>query len=197
MASVYNSPWEWTTTTSSNSTWFANSTGSYTATSPWTWTTTSTTTYNFHTVETRYIEPTPEEIEFERQLAIQRRAEQERRVASQEAQRRQEAEAQQRAERLLLEHLDETETERWQAKGEIHGRAPRGRRHCIRGDKRQHNAFALDESGTPVKELCVHIDAACPLADNVLAQKLALEHAEDHLLAAANTWDLVGGRRAR
>lgn len=35
------------------------------------------------------------------------------------------------------------------------------------------------------------------VADNVLAQKLALEHAEDHLLEKANTWDLVGGRRAR
>lgn len=197
MASVSykTSPWQWTMTTTSSSTaqWLTTSTTSY-STSPWEW------TYSYGSNTATFTSATQVWYEIEQQTEEERAAAEEVRRQQQAEQARRAEEnrlAQQRAETLLLEHLDETETERWKAKGEIHVRSQRGRRYCIRGDKRQHNIFELDESDTPVKELCVHISAECPLADNVLAQKLALEHAEDHLLEKANTWDLVGGRRAR
>lgn len=202
MASYKTSPWQWTSTASSTAITYTVEYQNWTATNissgPWNWiTTNSSSTYPGFTsapVIWHQIEESLEEQAARIERERQRRAELDAAAAQQAKENRL---AQLRAEALLLENLDETEIERWKAKGEIHVRSQRGRRYCIRGDKRQHNIFELGPDDVPVKELCVHIDAACPLADNVLAQKLALEHAEDHLLEKANTWDLVGGRRAR
>jgi len=46
--------------------------------------------------------------------------------------------------------------------------------------------WEVNEQGRKIKEFCVHIGSTHPQADNVLAQKLALQYHEAHLLSRAN-----------
>lgn len=172
-----NAPWNWTTTASNSTAAIINweSQGYRRSTAVW------------HDIV---------ESEAERLAREEREAQYQERVRRENVEREAaRVEAERRGEELLLGQLDDEEIERWNKERKIHVHSQRGRRYCIDGRKRQHNVFELDAEGVPVKELCVHIALECPLTDNVLAQKLALEHAEDHLIERANIWDLSGSRR--
>ena len=104
------------------------------------------------------------------------------------------AAAKERAEVLLLENLTEEQEKAWKQERAIFVTSQSGKRYKIK-EGMAHNVFELDETGRPVKELCVHVGAVCPNADNVLAQKLALEHHEDMFVKRANIWDLTKKHR--
>jgi hypothetical protein len=101
-----------------------------------------------------------------------------------------------RAETLLLEHLTEDQERPWREERAIFVTGQSGKRYKIK-EGRFHNLYELDGDGKPITELCVHVEANCPDADNVLAQKFALECNEAVLLQRANKWDLSGGGRHR
>jgi hypothetical protein len=101
--------------------------------------------------------------------------------------------AEARAEALLLQHLDDHQRKEWESKAEFHVKSQHGRRYCIKRGV-QHNIFEVDNSGRKLVELCGHVADDVPVADNVLAQKLALEFTEDSFLRTCNRWDLRHGR---
>lgn len=103
---------------------------------------------------------------------------------------RQRAEAaQQKAEQLLREHLTPEQERAWQENRAIFVTGQSGKRYQIK-EGHTHNVFEVDEAGRPVREFCVHVGFHVPKADNVLAQKLALQFNEAELLRRANWWDL-------
>ena len=102
--------------------------------------------------------------------------------------------AKQKAEALLLEHLTDEQERAWREERAIFVTSQSGKRFKIK-DGRAHNIFELGPDNVPIREYCVHVQPDIPNADNVLAQKLALEHNEDALLRLANSWPMVNGVR--
>lgn len=98
-----------------------------------------------------------------------------------------------KAERLLLEHLDDEQREEYRQHRRFHLTSQSGRRYCLQHG-RMHNVFQVDEHGNRLVELCAHVRDQVPDADNLLAQKIHLEHNEEAFIALANRWDLRNGR---
>lgn len=171
--------------------WQAWNAGTIATTNDYTWKTWAQGTNSYaytRRIVTPYVDTrSPEQIAAD-QAAAAVRAE-ERRIAA-EARRQEAAFAQERAEELLTAHLTPEQLAEWKEKEQIHVVSPRGRRYCIRKG-RAHNVFEVDQRGRRVKELCGHVSESVPNADNVLAQKLAIELMEEQFLATCNVWDLT------
>ena len=97
--------------------------------------------------------------------------------------------AEARAKRILLRHLDAEQRRDYERDGRF--RLIKGERvyEVVRG--RAHNVFLLDEQGRRAIEYCGHVSEHVPNDDNVLAQKLLLEHREEEFLKIANSRRLV------
>lgn len=176
----------WATWNDSSTSYSYTSSNYYTGSSNnlwYTWSATSSAT----TITNNYAAPP-------RVSAAERRASEEKRIAKRKRERHFKRMAELRAERLLLEHLSPAQRAEYRADGEFTVLASGGRRYLIRKG-RQHNVFELDDEGVRVKELCGHVSERVPDADNILAQKLWLETAEDEFVAKCNIWDLTGYRR--
>lgn len=102
------------------------------------------------------------------EAAAQRRAEVEAAMAA----------AQERAHTLLLSALDEEQAAEYTERRH-------GRRYCIKHG-RQDNVFLVDDDGRLITEYCGHVGESVPDEDNILAQKLILEHDEDAFIRVAN-----------
>lgn len=101
-----------------------------------------------------------------------------------------------RAEALLVEHLNDVQRAEYAAHGQFHIVGSSGRRYCIRHG-RMHNVFAVNEAGLEVIEFCGHVGDDVHNADNLLAQKLMIEHDENRFREIANASHLSGeGARA-
>lgn len=99
-----------------------------------------------------------------------------------------------KAEALLLAHLTEEQERAWREERAIFVTGQSGKRYKIK-EGRTHNLFEVDEAGQAIVKFCVHVEAQCPDADNVLAQKLALQYNEVALMQRANRSALgVAGR---
>lgn len=160
--------------------WISASTTTTCGSHVWTYWVGNSTSTTYHS---NYVAPPPDpEAERRRREAYER-------------QQQERAAARERARTLLLDHLTPEQAAEYEADKQFHVVSEHGRRYCIRHG-RQHNIFEVDADGRRLKELCVHVREAVPDEDNLLAQKLALELCEDHLLATANVWDLTAGRVA-
>jgi len=92
-----------------------------------------------------------------------------------------------KAERLLCEHLTEEQEQAWKENRAIFVTAKSGRRFKIK-EGRAGNIEEINTEGKAIRSFCVHVEPHnVPDADNVLAQKLALEHNEEALLRVANS----------
>lgn len=184
-------------------------TGTSTTTGTWAiWTNASTDVTTASITAPSYWVGWNEEVESKRLTKTERKAARKRQAEQEAAQRQRQQEwhrqqaaaeakrkaAAERAEQLLLSHLSEEQEKAWKEERAIFVTSQSGKRYKIKAG-RTHNLFELNERGEPVKELCVHVQPACPNADNVLAQKLALEHNETLLLEKANVWDLTRPER--
>jgi hypothetical protein len=91
-----------------------------------------------------------------------------------------------KAEQLLVEHLTEEQEQAWKENRAIFVTAKSGRRFKIR-EGRAGTIEEINAEGKAIRSFCVHVEPHnVPDADNVLAQKLALEHNEEALLRMAN-----------
>ncbi len=137
----------------------------------------------YSTRETINIQPkTEEELQKEREDAAKREAEQKAEMELREATRRA---AREKALQLLLENLDENQTEVFKNTGAIPVTSPSGRKYrIVKG--RSRNVEELDETGKKVKNLCFHPSEQVPDFDTMLAQKLMLELHEDRARQIAN-----------
>lgn len=129
----------------------------------------------------------PEEIEAERERIRVLREVNERLLNEQ---REKEAIAVKRAEDLLHSYLDEANSERYRKERYIEVWSQSGRRFRIRAG-RAHNIHELSLEGTAIREFCIHVRDNVPNPDNVLAQKLMIEHREADFLQIANMKQLV------
>lgn len=124
---------------------------------------------------------TPEEIEADEAKARVARAEYEERAAKQ---RTDAAQAVQKAETLLHAHLNERQRRYLAAHGVFRVKAKSGRWYEI-GRGHHGKLKELNAEGKPVNSLCVYATGGCPEADQMLAQKLYLEAAEEELRRVA------------
>jgi len=99
-----------------------------------------------------------------------------------------------RAEQLLLAHLTKEQAQAWTENRAIFVTGKSGKRYKLT-DGHGGNMQELGPDGQPVKGFCVHVGNHIPSPDNVLAQKLALEHDEEAILRLANSWRIENGRR--
>lgn len=123
--------------------------------------------------------------------AVERQAETERLNAEYVAKQ---AAAKAKAEALLCAHLTEEQERAWKQNRAIFVTAKSGKRFRIR-EGRAGNIEELDATGKVIGGHCVHVAEQVPDADNVLAQKLALEHHEDATLQLANSHPIANGVR--
>jgi hypothetical protein len=176
-----------TTATSTSSTdpwgyWTANTSVTTASSTTLAWNAWTSTTSNY---QVAYTPParTPEQIEAQRRERERLDAQRRENVASRQA-------AERRALELLESMLDDDQLAEWREHQRFHVRSQRGLRYCIhRG--RQHNVFLVDDDGRRLVEYCGHVRDAVPDEDNVLAQKLLLEHDEETFLGIANRWKLA------
>jgi hypothetical protein len=100
--------------------------------------------------------------------------------------------AQRRAEALLVENLDDTQMEEWEAHGYFHVETADGRRrYQIRRGLAGNVTLVRDgdvERPAPhgIARYCCHVVGPYPIEDNVLTQKLWLESREGEFLRLAN-----------
>lgn len=130
---------------------------------------------SYRPLPAKRVAPKPEtEEEKAARLAKQEAARIEReRKAAEEAARKKAAE--ERAHQLLLEYLPQEERERLQRDNVFHVIASDGTRYEVDPRRLAGNVAKLDAEGKRVERLCIHLHGDTPLADNALAQKLALE----------------------
>ena len=123
-----------------------------------------------------------EQNEREAKFAAERDAERELRIA-----------AEAKAEKLLLENLTLKQREEYKKDKlfVVHGRS--GRRYRIR-PQRTGNVDVIDRFGKIEHRLCAHTREDIPIADNMLAQKLMLEHDEHYFLHIANRHSSFGNQ---
>ncbi len=95
--------------------------------------------------------------------------------------------APQRAEQLLLEHLTIEQRHTYWRYGWFIVRGQSGTRYSIwTKDPLYSNVCELDESGQIVSQLCAHAAVNLPRCDQLLTQKLMLEHHEAEFRRIAN-----------
>jgi len=90
------------------------------------------------------------------------------------------------AEALLKSCLNPEQLQEYDKDQQFHVISSEGNRFLIDVRKRQHNIHLINSKGHRVEELCVYQTGNTPLADNALAQKLALETDERKLRQTAN-----------
>ncbi len=95
-----------------------------------------------------------------------------------------------RARSLLMEHLNAEQRQEYEKSNHFHVRGSRGRRYRIKCG-RAHNVYTVNDDGLLIVEHCAHVLENVPNEDNILAQKLLIEHDEDAFLATANQRQLV------
>jgi hypothetical protein len=158
-------------------------TGTAASTTVWrTWTNDTTTSGSYVITRQGYQAPqlTPEQIA----AAEQRQAEYVKAQAELQAKQKR---AKAKAEQLLVEHLTEEQEKAWKENRAIFVTAKSGRRFKIK-EGRAGNIEEINAEGKSIRSFCVHVEPYnVPDADNVLAQKLALEHNEEALLRVANS----------
>lgn len=98
-------------------------------------------------------------------------------------------EARTKAEILLLGNLTAEQRAEYEEHKHFHVRARSGKRYRIQCG-RAHNVFTVRKDGLAVIEHCAHVGAAVPNEDNILAQKLLIEHDEEAFLRTANSRNL-------
>jgi hypothetical protein len=134
-------------------------------------------------VEHVYKEPTPE------QKAAQEAAAEERRRRQAEKEERDRLAAQ-KADELLESLLTEEAIRVYRKHRYIEAWSKSGRRFKIKHG-RAHNIIELDKAGKEVRKFCVHVTPHdIPNTDNMLAQKLLIEHQEDVFHKLANVTEL-------
>jgi hypothetical protein len=118
------------------------------------------------------------------QLVAQQRGEEERwkKVQAEEAAKRKIAED--RAKVLLMECLSDPQRETLEKHGWFDVKIPDGRMFRIHKGY-QHNVRRLD-GGKEREDYCAHIDLKIPVYDNMLAQKLTLQHNPEEFFKLAN-----------
>lgn len=125
--------------------------------------------------------------------------EERRRIRQQEDEKRlaETAAAEAKANELLASVLDDEQRTAWERSKKFHVIGSDGVRYEVDCKKRQHNVFALDETGKRVQELCLVQTGGTPLGDHLACQKLLLESDAEMFRRVANKWDLdhVGSRR--
>lgn len=119
-----------------------------------------------------YVPPTAEELAARRQEEEQRK---QRKEAAEKA-----------AEELLMSHMTPEQREMYQKMKRFHVISATGKRFEVDATRRMHNVFQLDEQGKRVVEHCIYQTGDTPQGDNLLAQKLLLEHDEAQFVAIAN-----------
>lgn len=141
-------------------------------------------TWDTWNINVTYVAPerTPEQIAADEYRARVARAECEERQARERVDREQ---AVQRAETLLHEHLNDRQRRALRAHGAFRVKAASGRWYKV-GRGHHGQLTELGPRGKAVNRLCVYATGGCPEADQMLAQKLYLETAEDVLRKAAN-----------
>lgn len=191
---VIYSGWIDGTATTTNVVWRTwNSTAVTAATAigqPWVhWTGTFTTSANTTAANwitwtdgyTTPVQRTPEELAADAERARIAAAEREERQARERADREQ---AVQRAETLLHAHLNDRQRRALKAHGRFRVKSMSGRWYEI-GRGHHGQLKELGPRGKPVNHLCVYATGGLPDADQMLAQKLYLESAEDNLRKVA------------
>jgi hypothetical protein len=105
--------------------------------------------------------------------------------------------AQTRAQELLEKHLTPEQVKELSTLGYFRVQAPSGKVYEIEGGKRAGNIYELDEARKKrVAKLCCHVQSyEVPDGDNLLAQKLHLEHNEEEFLKKANVHWRNGGQQ--
>lgn len=122
--------------------------------------------------------------------------EQQRELAARlEAQMAEELAAKLKAEQLLLEHLDEKQQEEYKSIRAFNVVSADGQRTYRIREGWAGNVDLLSPEGKVIKRYCIHPDIACPVPDNMLAQKLLLETDEKAFIRIANASDPITGRR--
>ena len=172
-----------TATSVIDTTWgcWANSTATTTAGSATTW----MRWMSDGTTSGNYVVTQPAQLSKE-QLAVVKQQQAEFNKAQAELQAKQKH-AKAKAEQLLVEHLTEEQEKAWKENRAIFVTAKSGRRFKIR-EGRAGNIEEINADGKAIRSFCVHVEPYnVPDADNVLAQKLALEHNEEALLRVANS----------
>jgi len=96
--------------------------------------------------------------------------------------------AKNRAKELLLQHLSPQQQETYRKHDWFVVEGGRSKiKYRIRGGTLTANVDVLDKTEKTTHRLCAHPRLeACPMGDQLLAQKLTLEHAEDDFLRIAN-----------
>jgi hypothetical protein len=109
---------------------------------------------------------------------------------------RQRVEAKAKARALLESLLNEKQARQLQDEKKFHVIGSDGVRYEVDCTKRQHNVFALNETGQRVREFCLVQTGNTPLEDHLACQKLLLESNAPEFHRVANKWDLNhAGRR--
>ena len=170
-------------------TWCAND--STTATSTWTTWAGSTTTGTYFYKNPYAITPQP--VQTPEQIAARQAEEQAHIGRMAEARLKREA-AKAKAEATLVEHLSAEQEQAWKENRAIFVRSQSGRKFRI-AEGHGGNLTELGQDDKPIRGFCVHVDHEIPAADNMLTQKLALQHDEAALLRVANSWEMRNGRR--
>lgn len=109
--------------------------------------------------------------------------------------REEEAAAKAKAEQLLLEHLDENQKEEYRNVRAFKVVSADGQRVYKIREGWAGNVDLVSPEGKVLKRYCIHPDIACPVQDNMLAQKLLLETDEQAFIRIANASDPITGRR--
>jgi len=100
--------------------------------------------------------------------------------------RKEAEEADARAEELLKQHLDEPQAAEYNKDKTFTVISKDGQRKYKIQKGWSHNVVRIDDNGRPVQSFCAHPSWSVPEHDNMLAQKLMLETAEEAFLAIAN-----------
>jgi hypothetical protein len=93
-------------------------------------------------------------------------------------------EADKKAEELLVAHLDKKQKKYWKERQEFIVLSETGRQFLIR-NARNKNVRELDTEGKRLREFCI-VAPEVPIPDQLLMQKLMLEHSEAEFLRTAN-----------
>jgi hypothetical protein len=94
--------------------------------------------------------------------------------------------AEKKAEKLLLESLNKEQKKHWKERQEFVVLSQSGRKFRIVAGRTK-NVHEIDEHGNRLTDFCI-VANDVPVPDQLLAQKLLLEHAEAEFLRLANSW---------
>lgn len=190
MAAWYSWCNDTSTTTSVTTTWTewnnsTSTTGTATGTGYvwYTWTSSDSTATSY-----RRIVP-PQETEEQRAEREARAAEAARRREKEECER---LEAERKAKRLLERNLNSRQRASMKKRSFFYLNTTSGRRYRIDTDRIHGNIYEVDEIGRKLRSLCVQ-PSGVPIHDAILAQKLHLEHNEDHIRERANFRECAAG----